>query len=296
MAAEGVMRVELTYTEEADIQSSESSPTAGSTSSATAFSLRATGSFEQRVTMEQPAGAGVVFNPAPNSTPKYSGGVTYKSTYKIHGTDEKGQVTLDEVANLNFAGVLAPESGSGVPDDNAASMQVRIQAEMKGGCKGTISSTDENGKHQFNIDACWGGEHNASIPFAPLDVSQHPRQSDGQEVMGYLADFAITSCSENPEYCRQLQAQDAGADAVPNAAAMGNKWIGGTKTGTVNQGYKFSSELSKELRVPEGSHGTWKRFLKFTMGVTPGTKAALRNNRTRDVEIADRVRLAVPIC
>src|SRR5437762_13014086 len=110
---EGVMRVEVTYTEEAHVIDKSKNENGAEQEDVSNFSFRATAGFEQRVTMQTVAGAGINFYSPENPNPKYSGAVAYNGEIKRTGKDEKHRPTLDEASEISFAGVLSEDSAAG---------------------------------------------------------------------------------------------------------------------------------------------------------------------------------------
>jgi hypothetical protein len=296
--AEGVMHVEVTYTEEAHIIDKAKNENGAEEEDVSNFSFRATARFEQPVTMEPIAGAGITFYAPENAKPKYSGAVSYNGEIKRTGTDERRRPALDEVSQISFAGVLSEDSAPGVPDDNAAGIQFGIQANLTGGCKGKRTYTsfipkpggEEKKVETTEINSCGTSDEShvaAIITRDPLnlDLLQLP---NGKEAMRYAAQFHVTSCNLNPQYCFQLKVAEAAANAGRNAVAMSDNWIGANTSGSFPQGFKINLTMFKELKVD----GTWKRYLQMAASVTPVKKsiAAVEEKPRGGNEIADRLR------
>jgi len=109
-----------------------------------------------------------------------------------------------------------------------------------------------------------------------------------KEFVHYASQFHVTSCNLNPQYCVELKAAEAAANAGPNSEAMSDSWIGATTSGSVAQGFKINLTMFKELKV----NGTWKRYLQLSATVTPLSKsrAWLNERRSTSLETADRLR------
>jgi len=293
--AEGLMHVDVTYTEEANITDKTKNDNGAEDETISNFRFRATAAFEQRVMMQTIAGAGVSFYPAENSTQSRSGGVSYLGELKRTALDTEHHPSLEEKATINFAGVLSDDSASGVPDDNAAGIQFGIVSDLTGGCQGkrTIYGYGKEKKTQtIEINSCGNSDelHEAAIiTREPLNLDLRQKSAD-KEFVHYAAQFHVTSCNLNPQYCVELKAAEAAANSSggPNSEAMSDNWIGGTTTGSVTAGFKINLTMFKELKVD----GTWKRYLQMAASVTPLAKsrAALEENRSRSVETADRLR------
>jgi hypothetical protein len=129
----------------------------------------------------------------------------------------------------------------------------------------------------------------ALITRAPLNVDVR-QKSDGKEFVHYAGQFHVTSCNLKPQYCTELKAAEAAANASggPNSEAMSDNWIGATTSGTMAAGFKINLTMFKELKV----EGTWKRYLQMAASVMPVTKsrAAWERILPGSVETADRVR------
>ena len=292
---EGVMHLEVTYTEEAHIIDKTKNENGAEQTDVSNFSFRATAGFEQRVMMQPLAGAGVTFYAPENAHPKYSGGVSYNGEVKRTGTDELHRPSIDELSQISFAGVLSEDSASGVPDDNAAGIQFGIQANLPGECKGKRTFTsfvakpggEEKKVETTEINSCGYSDEAhvaALITRAPLnaDLRQLP---NGKEVVHYAAQFHVTSCNLNRQYCAELRIAEAAASAGPNSVAMSDNWIGAATSGSMAQGFKINLTMFKDLKVD----GAWKRYLQMAVSVMPVTKsiAAVPGNAW---EIADRLR------
>lgn len=297
---EGVMRVDVTYTEEANITDKTKNDNGAEAEDVAKFAFRASATFEQRVMIQSIAGSGITFYPVESAKQQVSGGASYQGEIKRTGLDEKHRPSLDEKTLISFAGVLSDDSASGVPDDNAAGIQFGIQSDLTGGCQGKRTYTtfipkpggEEKKVETSEINACANSDelHTAAlITRAPLNVDVR-QKSDGKEIAHYAGQFHVTSCNLTPQYCVELKAAEAAANssAGPNSEAMSDNWIGGTTSGTIASGFKINLTMFKELKV----NGTWKRYLQMAASVTPVTKsrAALEANRSRSVETADRWR------
>ncbi len=295
-AAAGVMHVDVTYTEEANI-TDKIKNVGVEEEDVTRFYLRATAAFEQRVMM-QSNGAGINFYPVDNAPQKISGAVSYNGEIKRMALDEKHRPILDDKSAISFAGVLSEDSASSVPDDNAAGIQFSIQSSLIGECKGKRTETKYVSKpggeekkvetSEINTCATWDEAHVAAIiPRAPLnlDLRQLPK---AKEIMQFAGQFHVTSCNLRPEYCVELKAAEAAANPGPNSEAMSDHWIGATTTGSIAQGFKINLTMFKELKV----NGTWKRYLQVAATVTPVTKlrAAGALEILGSFETADRLR------
>ena len=295
-AVEGVMHVDVTYTEEANI-TDKTKNVGVEEEDVTRFYLRATATFEQRVMM-QPNGASINFSPVDNAPQKISGAVSYNGEIKRTVLDEKHRAVLDDKSAISFAGVLSEDSASPVPDDKPARIQFGIQSSLIGECKGKRTETKYVSKpgaeekkvetSEINTCATWDEAHVAAIiPRAPLnlDLRQLPK---AKEIMQYAGQFHVTSCNLKPQYCVELKAAEAAANAGPNSEAMSDDWIGATTTGTIAQGFKINLTMFKELKV----NGTWKRYLQVAATVTPVTKvrAAEALETLGSFETTDRLR------
>jgi hypothetical protein len=298
---EGVMHVEVTYTEEANITDKTKDPNGAEEDDVTRFSFRATAVFDQRVMMQTIAGAGVSFYPVENANQHITGGVSYLGEIKRTALDEKHRPSLDEKSVISFAGVVSDDSASGVPDDNAAGIQFGIQSNLIGDCKGKRTLTtyiakpggEEKKVETSEINACGTSDElhvSAVIIHAPLsvDLRQLP---NGKEVMRYAGQFHVTSCNLNPQYCAKLKSAEAAANTGPNSEAMSDNWIGATTTGTMATGFKINLTMFKELKVD----GTWKRYLQMVATVTPvsQSRASVAAGLLRSLETADRLRAMV---
>lgn len=291
--AEGLMHVDVTYTEEANITDKIKNDNGAEDETISNFRLRATVAFEQRVMMKTIAGAGVNFYPAENATQSHSGGVSYLGELKRTALDTEHHPSLEEKATISFAGVLSDDSASGVPDDNAAGIQFGIVSDLTGGCQGkrTIYGYGKEKKTQtIELNSCGNSDelHEAAIiTREPLNLDLRQKSAD-KEFVHYAAQFHVTSCNLNPQYCVELRAAEAAASGGANSEAMSDNWIGATTTGSMTAGFKINLTMFKELKVD----GTWKRYLQLGASVTPLAKsrAALEENRSRSVETADRLR------
>jgi hypothetical protein len=287
------MHVDVTYTEEANITDKIKNDNGAEDETISNFRLRATVAFEQRVMMKTIAGAGVNFYPAENATQSHSGGVSYLGELKRTALDTEHHPSLEEKATISFAGVLSDDSASGVPDDNAAGIQFGIVSDLTGGCQGkrTIYGYGKEKKTQtIELNSCGNSDelHEAAIiTREPLNLDLRQKSAD-KEFVHYAAQFHVTSCNLNPQYCVELRAAEAAASGGANSEAMSDNWIGATTTGSMTAGFKINLTMFKELKVD----GTWKRYLQLGASVTPLAKsrAALEENRSRSVETADRLR------
>jgi hypothetical protein len=294
--AEGIMRVNVTYTEEGNITDKTKYESGAAEEDIATFNFRATAAFEQRVMIQPVAGAGVNFYAPENAKQQFSGGVSYNGEIKRTGTDEKQRASLDEKSVISFAGVISEDSATGPPDDNAAGIQFGIQANMTGGCQGKRTNISYPGGNEkkvetFEINSCGVSDEThipALITRAPLNVDMR-QASDGKEFGHYADQFHVTTCNLNPQYCTELKATGAGANVVENSDAMSQNWIGGTTTGNVAQGFIINVTMFKELKVP----GVWKRYLQMNATVTPVTKSrsALDEAPLHSLETADRCRV-----
>jgi hypothetical protein len=295
---EGLMHVDVTYTEEANINDKTKNDNGAQTEDVSNFRFRANVAFEQRVVMQPIAGSGINFNPVENARQTNSGGVSYNGETKRTGTDDQHRPNLEEKSQISFAGVLSDDSASGVPDDNAAGIQFGIQSDMTGGCQGKRTMYYYGGKEKkvqtVELNSCGHSDelHEAAmITREPLNLDLR-QKSDGKEFVHYAAQFHVTSCNLNPQYCLELKAAEAAANSSgPNSEATSENWIGATTTGNMAAGFKISLTMFKELKV----EGAWKRSLQMTASVTPATKsrAALEGTSPRSVETADRLRANV---
>ena len=291
------MHVDVTYTEDAHIIDKTKNENGAEQTDVSNFSFRATAGFEQRVMMQSIAG-GMTFYAADNATQKYSGGVSYNGEIRRTGTDDKHRPALDEVSQISFAGVLSEDSAAGVPDDNAAGIQFGIQANLPGECKGKRTLTsfvskpggEEKKVETTEINACGYSDEShvaALVTRAPLnaDLRQLP---NGKEVLHYGAQFHVTSCNLNPQYCVELKMAEATAGAGPNSLGMSDNWIGATTSGSLAQGFKINLTMFKDLKVD----GLWKRYLQMAASVTPVRKsiAMVEGKASGCLEVADRLR------
>jgi hypothetical protein len=296
--AEGTLHVDVTYTEEAHIIDKAKNDNGAERTDVSNFSFRATAGFEQRVMMQTIAGTGVTFYAPADASPKYSGAVSYNGEVKRTGTDEKHRPSLDEVSQINFAGVLSEDSEAGVPDDNAAGIQFGIQANLPGECKGKRTFTsfipkpggEEKKFETTEINSCGYSDEShtaALITRAPLNADLR-QLANGKEVVHYAAQFHVTSCNLNPQYCVELKAAEAAASAGPDSVAMSDNWIGANTSGNLAAGFKINLMMFKELKV----EGTWKRYLQIAAAVTPVTRsrAAWAGETRGGFEVADRLR------
>ena len=293
--AEGIMHVDVTYTEEANISDKTKTGNGAEEEDVSKFYFHATAAFEQQVLM-QPAGASVSFYPKENARQKISGGVSYNGEIKRTALDGAHRPILDEKSNISFAGVLADDSGSSVPDNNAAGIQFGIQSDMTGGCQGKrtyYAYGNEKKIQTTELNSCGVADelHEAArVTRAPLNLDLRARP-DGKETVRYAAQFQVTSCNLKPQYCVELKAAQAAANPGTNSEAMSDNWIGATTTRTIAGGFKIDLTLVKELKID----GTWKRHLQMTASVTPlvKTRAALQGRELRSLETADRLRTLV---
>ena len=292
---EGVMHVEVTYTEDAHIIDKTKDENGLERTDVSNFSFRAMAGFEQRVMMESKAKAGVAFYVPENTNQKFNGAVSFNGQIKRNAVDDKSRPVFDEVSQISFAGVLSEDSVAGVPDDNAAGIQFGIQANLPGECKGkrTLTSFVDGEEKQVEtteINACGYSDEShlaAVITHEPLNVDLR-QLPNGKEVVHYGAQFHVTSCNLNPEYCVQLKTAEAAAGADPDRVATSDNWIGATTSGSIAQGFKINLTMSKELKVD----GFWKRDLQMAVSVTPVTKsiAAVQGTAGGGFEVADRLR------
>jgi hypothetical protein len=297
---EGVMHVNVTYTEEADITDKTKNDNGAEEEDSAKFAFRASATFDQRVMIQPIAGSGITFYPVENAKQQVSGGVSYQSEIKRTAVDEKHRPSLDEKSVISFAGVPSDDSGSGVPDDNAAGIQFGIQSDLTGGCQGKRAYTnyltkpggEEKKVETSEINACGNSDelHVAAIITRQplnLDLRQKP---DGKEFVHFAGQFHVTSCNLNPQYCLELKAAEASASASegPNSEATSDNWIGATTTGTMAGGFKINLTMFKELKV----EGTWKRYLQMAAAVTPVTRSrgSWEGKAPHSVETADRAR------
>jgi hypothetical protein len=294
--AEGLMHVEVTYTEDAHIVDKTKDENGIARTDVSNFSFRATAGFEQRVMMQRKADATVAFYVADNTNQKFNGAVSFNGEIKRNARDEKDRPVVDEVSQIRFAGVLSEDSVAGVPDDNAAGIQFGVQANLPGDCKGkrtftTFPDGEEKKVETTEINACGYSDEShlpAMITHEPLNVDLR-QLPNGKEVVHYGAQFHVTSCNLSPEYCVQLKQAEAAASAEPDSVAMSDNWIGATTTGSLAQGFKINLTMSKDVKVD----GIWKRNLQMAVSVTPVTKsiAMLTSSASGGIEIADRLRL-----
>ena len=295
---EGIMHVDVTYTDEGNITDRTKYESGASAEDLSTFSFRATAAFEQRVMIQTVAGAGVKFYSPDKAKQQVSGGVSYHGEIRRTATDEKQRQSLDEKSEFSFAGVVSDGAASEVPDDNAAGIQFGIEANMTGGCQGKrseISYPDGRGKKVeiFEINSCFTSDDShipARITRGPVNVDVR-QANDGKEFGRYADQFHVTTCNLNPQYCVELKQSTAGSMVAENDDAMSQNWIGGTTTGSVAQGFIINTTMFKELKVP----GVWKRYLQLNVTVTPVTRSRLAwaAARLHNSETAHRGRLLV---
>ena len=292
---EGLMHVDVTYTEEQNIIERTNNPRTAEEWEVSNFRFHANATFEQRVMMQTLADGKVNFYPVMSAKQIFSGGVSYNGELKRTVSDETHRPIVEEKSGISFAGVLSDDSIADVPDDNAAGIRFGIQADMSGGCQGKRTNYTYGNEKKIQtteLNSCGISDelHEAvRITREPLNLDLRQKSAD-KEFVHYAAQFHVTSCNLNPQYCVELKAAEAAANSSggPNSEATSDNWIGGTTTGSVTAGFKINLTMFKELKVD----GTWKRYLQMAASVTPlaRSRAALEENRSRSVETADRLR------